>query len=188
MIVKKDDSRSIEAAAACLRRGELVVLPTDTIYGFSALVPDGAQKIINAKGRDEGKPFIQLIAEPKDILTLSCGNFNHELISLWPAAVTFIVETADNTTTAFRCPDNNWLRSVIAETGSPIYSTSVNRSGEQAITDIQSIIREFGSIADCIVDAGELPAMPASTIVDTVRGIVIRQGSVHIPEELLRKD
>lgn len=186
MIIKKEDADSIDRVSRCLKKNALVVLPTDTIYGFSAIAPQGASKILHVKGRDEGKSFIQLLAQPEDLYTYLVGKFNPALLSLWPGAVTYIVKTKHNTTTAFRCPGDSWLRSVIEKTGSPLYSTSVNRSGEHPFNNIEKIIREFGTIAECIVDAGTLPFSSASTIVDTIKGSVIRQGGVVVPEEYFK--
>lgn len=185
MILKKEDANSADRVATYLKKTALIVLPTDTIYGFSAIVPIGAGKIVRAKGRDEGKPFIQLLAKPEDLYNYLVGEINPKLLSLWPGPVTFIVKTTADTTTAFRCPADEWLREVLERTGSPVYSTSVNHAGKPAITSIQKIIQEFGTIADCIVDGGDLPSGSVSTIVDTLRGSVLRQGGVVVPEDYL---
>ena len=73
MICRKCDEESLQIAVNYLRRGKVVVLPTDTIYGFSGIV-DGRhysfhtyEKICSIKNRDEGKNFIQLISKPEDI-------------------------------------------------------------------------------------------------------------------------
>ena len=53
--------------ADCIKGGGVCVLPTDTVYGFSGIVPQSQSRIYSIKGRDEGKPFIQLIAKPEDL-------------------------------------------------------------------------------------------------------------------------
>ena len=73
MICRKSDQNSKQTVINSLKRGEVVVLPTDTVYGFSALVSDDfdtAEKIRKIKGREETKPFIQLIAKPEDIMMI----------------------------------------------------------------------------------------------------------------------
>ena len=189
MIISKSSSDSADIAARFLRENKLIIIPTDTIYGFSGIVPGSASLIIAAKGRDEGKPFIQLVSSPASLAKYTRDRINPSLLSLWPGAVTIIVGNLNGGTTAYRCPGDAWLRSVIEKTGAPIYSTSVNKAGEKALKTIREIIDEFGQIADLVVDDGDHAEASASTIVDATGDVyrIIRQGSVVIPESFLRK-
>ena len=154
MRIQKKAPDSMDVVAAELRRGNIAVIPTDTIYGFSGLIGKTAEAIARIKGRSEDKPFIALIAEPADIYRY---------------------------TQAFRCPADDWLRSVVAAAGDAVYSTSVNRSGMPPLTDIDAICCEFEDSVSLIVDAGNLEGLP-STLVDLSSGTprVLRQGSVVI--------
>lgn len=189
MIIRKDDSDSAEIAAKYLRERKTAVLPTDTIYGFSGVAPDTKGRIIAIKGRDEGKPFIELIPDPSFVADRMKDRVNPDLLALWPGAVTIIMNTKDGTTTAFRCPGDPWLRKVLELTGAFVYSTSVNRSGEKALVAIEDIAREFGTDVDLIVDAGNPSESRASTIVDATKDEyrIVRQGSVIVPEHCLRR-
>ena len=203
MRLQKSDPHSIELCA--LVRGEVVIIPTDTVYGFSGIVPESEERIRRIKGRDETKPFIQLIAEPEDIALYSDSSLPPVIRSLMPGAVTVIVKNiiknaeptlvpaedsvsglADNafcgTTTAFRCPDDDWLRTLIRKCGKPLYSTSVNRSGAPVLTDIDTMEKEFAAEVFCIVDGGEKKEALPSTIVDLSDGTpkIVRQGAVKI--------
>ena len=205
MRLQKSDPHSIELCAAALVRGEVVIIPTDTVYGFSGIVPESEERIRRIKGRDETKPFIQLIAEPEDIALYSDSSLPPVIRSLMPGAVTVIVKNiiknadssfipaedsvsglADNascgTTTAFRCPDDDWLRTLIRKCGKPLYSTSVNRSGFPVLTDIDTMEKEFAAEVFCIVDGGEKKEALPSTIVDLSAGTprIVRQGAVKI--------
>lgn len=205
MRLQKSDPHSIELCAAALVRGEVVIIPTDTVYGFSGIVPESEERIRRIKGRDETKPFIQLIAEPEDIALYSDSSLPPVIRSLMPGAVTVIVKNiiknaeptlvpaedsvsglADNafcgTTTAFRCPDDDWLRTLIRKCGKPLYSTSVNRSGAPVLTDIDTMEKEFAAEVFCIVDGGEKKEALPSTIVDLSDGTpkIVRQGAVKI--------
>ena len=205
MRLQKSDPHSIELCAAALVRGEVVIIPTDTVYGFSGIVPESEERIRRIKGRDETKPFIQLIAEPEDIALYSDSSLPPVIRSLMPGAVTVIVKNiiknaeltlvpaedsvsglADNafcgTTTAFRCPDDDWLRTLIRKCGKPLYSTSVNRSGFPVLTDIGMMEKEFAAEVFCIVDGGEKKEALPSTIVDLSGGTpkIVRQGAVKI--------
>ncbi len=188
MIIAKNQTNAIDLAVAALLENKVVILPTDTIYGFSGIVPGAKQGIIAAKGRDEGKPFIELIAKPEDLEKYAPKAVRENLLALWPGAVTIIVRNLTGGTTAFRCPGDPWLRRIIELTGTPIYSTSVNRSGEPSLKTIAEIISVFGDTAGLIVDAGDCAEAKASTIVDATESVyrVIRQGAVEIPAEFLR--
>ena len=74
------------------------------------------------------------------------------------------------------------LQQLLALTGTPIISTSVNDSGQRPMTSIEEIIREFEDKVDLIVDAGELPKSLPSTIIDISAGIprLVRQGQLKV--------
>lgn len=236
----KSDEKSVLVTAEALKNQKIVIIPTDTVYGFSGIVSScddesgideigsgclcGGGKsgktdvcsgtdgeIRRIKGREAYKPFIQLIAEPDDIRQITDDNIPEELFSLWPGALTIIVndkrpvEMADGgntegkntafanaeghkTTVAVRCPGDAWLRNVIRETGSAIYSTSVNRSGKPVLTDIADIAEEFEKEVELIIDDGDKRNALPSTIVSVCDGScrIIRQGSVVVPDTLVR--
>lgn len=180
--------------ADCIKGGGVCVLPTDTVYGFSGIVPQSQSRIHSIKGRDEGKPFIQLIAKPEDLYRYTDVVIPQQLFSLWPGAVTVIVpvkQDADKkTTVAFRCPGDSWLRRVIDLVDAPIYSTSVNRSGEPVLGNVEAICQEFSGEVELIVNGDEIivPNAKPSTLVELLpdgKCKIVRQGSVVIPAELL---
>lgn len=193
MICRKCDTESAQIAVDYLRRGKVVVLPTDTVYGFSGIV-DGRhysfhtfEKICAIKSRPEGKNFIQLIARPEDIKKYTRDVIPESLLAKWPGPLSIIVHTfADDgnfETTAFRCPGDEWLRNVIAACGAPIYSTSVNRSGDAVLDNIQQIKDEFGKEVELIIDDGDKKGGLPSTIVAIEENgeiKVIRQGAVSV--------
>jgi L-threonylcarbamoyladenylate synthase len=187
LIIAKSDPFSVQAAASVFTAGGAAVIPTDTVYGFSAAVPEGDRCIRELKGRGEDKPFIQLIADPEWIQRYTQVSIPEELLALWPGPVTLIVPDNAGGTTAFRCPGDTWLRSVIRETGKPLYSTSVNRSGEPVLWKITDIIDSFGSGMSLIVDDGDKPGGVPSTIVAVESGSyrVVRQGAIIVTPNTL---
>ena len=99
MICRKCDTESAQIAVDYLRRGKVVVLPTDTVYGFSGIV-DGRhysfhtfEKICAIKSRPEGKNFIQLIARPEDIKKYTRDVIPESLLAKWPGPLSIIVHT-----------------------------------------------------------------------------------------------
>ncbi|MCR4901102.1 MAG: L-threonylcarbamoyladenylate synthase, partial [Treponema sp.] len=143
---------------------------------------DTQNRIRAIKGRAETKPMIQLIATPQDLAKYTSDNVPASLLQKWPGALTIIVNDNRGGTTAFRCPGDEWLRNVIAECCSPIYSTSVNRSGQPVLDEQSAIIKEFGSEVDLIIIDGDKKGAKPSTIVslldDQIK--ILRQGSVKL--------
>lgn len=185
MKFSRSDAQSADYVVDALKNGKVVIIPTDTVYGFSGIVPETDALIRKIKGRAETKPFIQLIAHPEDIRNYTDQELPPELLSKWPGALTVIVRNKEGMpqeTTAYRCPGDEWLRDIIARTGCPIYSTSVNRSGSPVLDEPALIEAEFaGETAVFIEDGGKKGALP-STLVSIVDGEikVLRQGTVRL--------
>ncbi len=192
MIFNKNQE-SIELVADFLKQGKICILPTDTVYGFSGIVEYSSEhfstdsKIFKIKGRNESKPLIQLISSPEDIEKYSDCKIPTVLKSKWPGALTIIVPVKSSFAIktpkiAFRCPGDEWLRSVIKACGFPIYSTSVNRTGKPVLDEIESIKAEFSKDVDLIVEDGDKKGSKSSTIVelDDEKYKIIRQGEVIV--------
>ncbi len=184
MILSKCDESSIKICSDFLKNQKILILPTDTVYGFSGIAGKTAEKIRKIKGRAEDKPFIQLIGKPEDIFLITGDSVPEKLMSLWPGPLTIIVRRKENPseTVAVRCPGDEWLRKVIVAAGFPIYSTSVNRSGLPVLSKIEEIKKEFEKDVDLIVDAGDSESSVPSTIVriDGDGFSVVRKGAVAL--------
>lgn len=184
MRILKYQKDSIDIVVENLRNRDVVIIPSDTIYGFSGLAPWTEDSIKNIKGRDENKPFIQLISEPEDIFKFTNVKLSEKLLSYWPGPVTIIVPLAEdeNKSIGFRCPDDEWLREIIRRAGFPIYSTSVNYSGQPSFSNIDDIAEEFENQVSVIVDDGDRKNCKPSTIliVKDDKISVLRQGEVEI--------
>lgn len=181
MLLKKNIFTIIKVANF-LKKNKVGVIPTDTVYGISGIVPTSKEKIQKLKGRGEEKPFIQLIAKPKDIYTYTDIKIPKNIYKIWPNALTIIVPLKNSELkVAFRCPKDKWLRNVIKFCKKPIYSTSVNRTGQPLLKDIDSILQEFNTELDFIVDGGVLDNSP-STIIDLSENNIkiLRQGIIKI--------
>lgn len=196
MICKKDE-KGAALVLESLMAGKIVVIPTDTVYGFSGLVLEedipfdkGTDAQIRAiKGRSETKPLIQLIGCPEDIKKYTDDDIPQTLLSKWPGALTIIVNTKKShplykryPTIAFRCPGDLWLRQIVIQAGAPIYSTSVNRSGCPVLETVPEIAAEFEEEVALIVDDGDKKGALPSTLVAMENGVpkVLRQGAVEI--------
>ena len=206
LIKNKKDSSSIEVTVETLKRGGIVIIPTDTVYGFSGIVDlksagttatayETDAKIRAIKGRTETKPLIQLIAKPEDLRLYTDDKIPDTLLSKWPGALTIIVHIKKDSplaataipesgTVAFRCPGDAWLREIIARCEAPVFSTSVNRSGQPVLDTTMAITSEFENEVDLIIDDGNKKGALPSTLVSIENGQVkvLRQGSVKIEE------
>ena len=201
LIKNKNDQTSIETTADILKNGGIVIIPTDTVYGFSGIVDlnssithyETDKKIRATKGRSETKPLIQLIAKPEDLRLYTDDDIPDSLLSKWPGALTIIVHIKkdsplaagsipETATVAFRCPGDAWLREIISRCKAPIFSTSVNRSGQPVLDTISEITKEFENEADLIIDDGDKKGALPSTLVSIENGQIkiLRQGSVKL--------
>lgn len=193
MIINKNDLNSIDITANILKKGQIVIIPTDTIYGFSGIVDFQNQyfqtdyKINAIKKSKEDKPLICLIEKPQDVF-LYAENIPEKIINLWPNSLTVITDVKKNCPIktqhkkiAFRCPNNKWLQNVIKKVEQPIFSTSVNMSGLKELKQIKDIIKKFQNNVDLIVNDGDIQASPSTIIEINNDNInVIRQGSIKV--------
>jgi L-threonylcarbamoyladenylate synthase len=197
LIIKKDSPFSSEKTARVLREGACVIIPTDTVYGFSALAPFSQDAVKSAaaidaiKGREgEGRPLIRLVARPEDVFFYAADPIPESLLKKWPGALTVIARLKDefvfeggsveDASCAFRCPADAWLRDVIKRAGAPIFSTSANRTGKPVLTKIKRIIGEFSRDVSLIVDGGDTKdALPSTIVAVSGNALrVVRQGAV----------
>jgi L-threonylcarbamoyladenylate synthase len=177
-------SRLLEVLAG----GGVVIMPCDTIYGIVGVAPASGERIRALKGREQ-KAFLQLIASAEWLNRFSDLRLPPGLSALWPGALTLIVPARDcSETVALRVPDDPLLRELLQELDRPLYSTSVNRSGEPALWRIEEIAAAFESSIELLVDAGDLEGRLPSTILDVTASPfrLLRQGALDIPPELLR--
>lgn len=189
MVLKYEESPAgcMEKACEILASGRLVILPTDTIYGISGIAPASAPLIYKCKGREEGKPFLRLIPFPEHYKLYTRDVIRPEILGLWPGPFTFILRGLTGGTISLRCPKDQWLRKLVENTGAPVFSTSVNFSGQPTLQRIEDIIGSFESKVALIIDKGNCPDPEPSTIVDLTGStpVILRQGAGIFPETLL---
>lgn len=184
MILKKEEKKCIAITSSYILKNEVVIIPTDTIYGFSGL-PSAENTLLNIKKREKGKKLIYLIEKPEVALKYIDTSFysNLELdffLSIWPNPLTIIYKTKTETI-ALRCPKDKWLNTLLSNIGSPIFSTSVNISGDASMEEIGTIKDTFQKDISVIVDGGNIKKV-ASTILDVSKRPfeVLRQGSYFV--------
>ena len=170
-----------------LKRGGVAVMACDTIYGFVGRVPDTEEAIREIKGREETKPFLQLISEADDLDALGLIRPKDDILKLWPGPFTFVFSGKTGGTVACRVPEDDRLRNLVKDVGAPLYSTSVNRAGHDPLNDPASIEAEFGDEVDLIEDSGLYTGRGPSTVVDVTSHPfrILRQGVGIVPRKYL---
>lgn len=186
---------AIEAASLAVQRGELIVLPTDTVYGVGAdaFDPAAVRGLLAAKGRGREMPPPVLVSAATTVDALATGlpGYARALIeAFWPGPLTLVCHQQGSLqwdlgdtrgTVAVRMPDHEVAREILERTG-PLAVSSANRTGLPAATDADGAAEMLGDEVAVIVDAGESPGGEASTIVDVTgpRGRVLRRGALSL--------
>ena len=200
-VIKIDDVEAhkadIKRAAALLREGGLVVIPTETVYGLGGdgTNPLSSKKIYEAKGRPSDNPLIIHIAEPSDAekYAHTCKLYYKLASAFMPGPLTVILPkreiipyqtTGGLETVAVRCPSHPVAHEIIKLAGVPIAAPSANISGRPSATEVEYVIEDFDGRVDMIVDGGACEIGLESTIVlitdkDDKDGLVLlRPGAI----------
>jgi tRNA threonylcarbamoyl adenosine modification protein (Sua5/YciO/YrdC/YwlC family) len=185
----------LEIASTAIRRGDLVVMPTDTVYGVGAdaFVPEAVAKLLEAKGRDRTMPTPVLVGslETLDGIATDIPEVGRRLIeAFWPGALTVICrqqpslawdlgETRE--TVAVRMPDHPVALDLLTKTG-PLAVSSANRTGEPPATTCEQAQEQLGESVAVYLDDGPTPGSVPSTIVDLTSPTprVLRTGALEI--------
>lgn len=189
----------VDAAVQALRRGELVVLPTDTVYGIAAdaFTPAAVTSLLETKGRGRDMPVPVLVGS-RDTIDGLAEEVPAELRTLvqtfWPGGLTVVVRSAPTLlwdlgetrgTVAVRMPQHPVALAVLEATG-PLAVSSANRTGLPPALDAAEAARQLGTAVEVYLDAGPVGGAGTSTIVDLTGNVprVLRAGVV--PESDLR--
>lgn len=180
LLLPADAPGTVERAAEIIRRGGLVAIPTETVYGLGAngLDAGAVKKIFEAKGRPQDNPLILHIAEIGQLEDI-CHDIPPAAYRLaeafWPGPLTMVLPCRDTVppettaglpTVAVRCPANEVTRQIIAAAGVPIAAPSGNRSGRPSPTTAQHMVTDMDGRIDAIVDGGPCGVGVESTILD----------------------
>ena len=180
-----DPVGAVAAAAAELRTGRHVVLPTDTVYGVAALPhdADAVAGLFDRKGRDAAKSVAVLVADPAQARALADADLD-ALAGLWPGPLTVVVRRAADAvlhlgpeaealgTVGLRCPDHDLVRALAAEVG-PLATTSANRSGEPSPPTAAEAAAVLGGVSLRGGEAGVVGVLVGATLMQVLRNAII---------------
>lgn len=185
-IVKKGDPDAAAVLSACLVDGGIAIAPCDTIYGIHGCAPGTEGRIRRIKGRGESKPFLILHPSVDSVVELAVHPIPLPILELLPGPLTLILQT-NGGKKGLRVPADRFILTVLEKTG-PLFSTSVNRSGEPPMHGISNIKESFSEDVELIIDGGDVPANVPSTILDISEKpfTLVREGAMKLPEVVLR--
>jgi L-threonylcarbamoyladenylate synthase len=186
---------AVERAAELLKAGEIVALPTETVYGLAANAfdPAAVEKIYRAKGRPGHNPIIVHVASLQ--MAQECvARWPESAVNLaksfWPGPLTIVlpksakvpgIVTAGGETVGVRWPSHPFIRAVIAKCGFPLAAPSANRSNEISPTTAEHVRKSLGDAVPLIVDGGAANVGIESTVVDLAseHPRILRPGMIH---------
>ncbi len=176
MILNKTNPETLQTLTTLMADGAVIVLPCDTIYGLCAIYGLGEKPLKEIKGRDADKPFL-ILATKEQAMSLA-SEIPQVILDAWPAPFTAILKAKEGGTIGIRVPDDPFLQRLLEKLDAPVYSTSVNMSGEPTLVSFSNICSRFEALVDCLVRGPEVQGEVASTIIDVTEKPfkILRQG------------
>ena len=193
-IIPENDPRAADWAVEALKAGELVVLPTDTVYGLAAVASNdnAVRHLYAAKNRPLSKAVPLFVADSgmaswvADLTPVA----NSLISAFWPGALTIVMRKAKTfrsvalggaDTVALRVPDYNLVRNVVRAVGEPVTGTSANRSGARSPVSASEAAFQLGTLVALVIDGGPVGRAVESTVLDITRpegATILREGAV----------
>jgi len=190
-----DRTQGLREAVGAVRRGELVVLPTDTVYGLGAdaFTPEAVRALLEVKGRGRSMPTPVLVGSPQTLHGLvtgfpACG---WELVdAFWPGPLTIVAmhqpslrwDLGDTRgTVAVRMPLHPVAIELLEQTG-PMAVSSANRTGAPPATTVDDAVAQLGDAVSVYLDGGPSPDAVPSSIVDVTGPVprLLRAGALGV--------
>lgn len=195
------DYNKLRKPAEIIKKGGIVIFPTETVYGIGANGLDikAIEKLYKLKKRPHNKP-ISLLVSDMDMVNLvakDITDLEYKLMEkIFPGPLTIVLNkrevvpdilTAGQNTIGIRMPSEKIARELIEYVGSPIATSSANISGESSKTNIKTLIQDFNQEVDYFIDGGESEIGVASTVVQLIDGVpvILREGSIS-RDEIMR--
>ena len=183
-----DREQDVGRAVDAIDRGELVVYPTETVYGLAgdALDPDAVDRVFAVKGRDRSNPVSLGVASVDDAAAYVALDDRERAFAdrFLPGPVTLVCArrepvpdalTAGSDRVGLRVPDHDLARELLARAG-PVTATSANRSGTGSVRHPGKLDDALSEAVAVVLDAGETPGTE-STVVDVDAGVLHRRGA-----------
>ena len=198
MQLLKATKENIRFAAGTIKKGGLVVYPTDTVYGLGCNPFDtnAVNRVFEVKGRT-GKPLPVLAYSIKDAQKIA--TFNQKALKIakafWPGSVTLIlpkkpelpnIVTCNRNSVGVRVPNHEVALELIRLSNGLLIGTSANKTGEAPPKTPEEAIKQLGERVDIVLDGGAVPVGTPSTVVDLTaeKPVIIREGPIRLKSVL----
>ena len=185
-------SNSLQQAMQAMRQGQVIAIPTDTVYGIACMIylPSAIEQIYTIKGRESTKAIPILIGDISQLTQVAQElNSQAKLLAdkFWPGALTLVVarrselpiKLSPYPTVGVRMPKHDWLRQLILTAG-PLAVTSANLSGQPDATTAEEVLIQLYGNIKLVIDGGRCIAGIPSTVVDcsTTEVKILREGAI----------
>ncbi len=193
-LLKKADEKSIDLAVKLLQDGDIVAIPTETVYGIAGNACNGEciKKIFEAKGRPQDNPLIVHISDMEMLRSVvSCVNDDALKLAdaFWPGPLTIIMPKGDIISAencagldsvGVRMPSDPVAHAIIEKSGLPLGAPSANLSGKPSPTTAQDVFADMNGRLPLIIDGGECLRGVESTVISVLEDIpvLLRPGYV----------
>lgn len=195
-IIRADEPDAIGQALAVWQAGGLVVIPTDTVYGLSALptCTEALRRLWQIKERDNGAFIALLLAGPEEIPRFAVLSEAVQPLAqhFWPGPVTLMLprteavppEIGEGSRVGVRVPALPMARTLIRAAGGALAVTSANLPGHPAARNAQEVLSQLNSRVDLVIDGGWVSIGSSSSVVDCTRWppVVMREGPISEAE------
>lgn len=197
-IVPLSEPDALARVIDLLQQGEVVAIPTDTVYGVAAdgYSESAVEKLFVAKDRPSGKAIMLLLGDYEDMRKVSSQiSPTAERLAqrFWPGGLTLVIRggemlppnlRAETDTIGVRLPNSNVVREIVRRLGRPIAATSANLSGGANPQTVQDVLRDLDGRIALALDGGATPGSVPSTVLDcTVEPPrVLRAGAISVEE------
>ena len=193
---------ALERAVSVLKKGGVILYPTDTLYGLGidVTIPEAVEKLYTIKGRSDKKPVSLMagsIRQIEKITEIHSNGLKKALSKLFPGKITALIENRLKERCAvfeylqyplekigFRIPENRFCNLLNERMENPVSTTSANISGRPDIVNVSDLPAVVRKQIDLIIDAGSAPDMRGSTIIDFTQTPykIVRHGAVSESE------
>jgi L-threonylcarbamoyladenylate synthase len=191
---KDGRAKNLTDAVAALKRGEVIVYPTETLYGLGAdaLNLAAVEKVFQLKGRNPDNPIPVLVADRQMLgaLVAEIPALAEKLMArFWPGPLTLVLSARKDISSALlnadggigvRISSQPIATEIVRALGRPVTATSANASGQPPARTVQQAINYFADRINVFIDAGELISRTGSTVVEIrANGVrIIREGEI----------
>ena len=182
----RPDSAVITETAEALKKGNLVVFPTETVYGLGAIADDvvAVEHLYKVKGRPTDRPLSVYFADPMAVLQMAVDwppAAQKLARHFWPGPLTLVVRRMEGGTVGLRVPRHPVARALLSAVGVPIVAPSANVTGQLAPRTAEEAMAQLKTHVNYVIDSGPSDYGIPSTVVDCTldRPRMLRQGALY---------